>query len=166
MGLAQSTEPSGQLQGEAAVLRPFVWNGSILLPQRELGSGDWRSWVAPQEAKKTLGRSRARGIPGATVEVLDRFLDERQAKVLEFNAAWAPILARSFQTGWQNSYTGQMLAEFMTMTAGDLRPPSIPAVWYNGLTPYWVQQGWGSALGMNVSATSSPKPMILYPGKR
>jgi len=97
---------------------------------------------------------------------VDRFLDEHQEQVLELNTTWAPVLAKSFQMGWQSPYTGQMLAEFMTMTAANLRAPSIPSVWYNGLVPYWVQQGWGGPLGLHVTTNASPQHLMLYPGRR
>ena len=106
-------------------------------------------------------------MPGTTVEVVDRFLDDHQERVLELNASWAPILVRSYQMGWQSSCTAQMLGEFMTMTAADLRPPSVPSVWYNGLIPYWVQQGWKSPLGnVLVVGETQNRPMMLYPRSR
>jgi len=101
------------------------------------------------------------------VEVVDRFLEDHQERVLELNASWAPILVRSFQMGWQSSCTAQMLGEFMTMTAADLRPSSVPSVWYNGLIPYWVQQGWKSPLGnVLVVGETQNRPMMLYPRSR
>ncbi len=150
----------------------FDWAWVLLLPPRELGSGDWRAWVGSDAVPGRQGRSRGRGIPGATVEVVERFLDERQERVLELNTTWAPILARSFQMGWQSPYTSQLLGEFMTMTAANLRPPTVPPVFYNCLIPYWVQQGWDSSLGSSagsrvvITNTSSDRPMILYPGRR
>jgi len=145
----------------------FAWEWSIVLPTRELsGGGDWRDWVAATVLPRKKGQSRARLTPGATVEVVERFLDERKERALEFNATWAPVLARSFQLGWDNSYGYQVLGEFMSMTAADLRPPTIPSVFYNGLIPYWVQQGWGSQRGIQVTVSESPRPIMLYPGRR
>jgi hypothetical protein len=159
----------------------FAWEWSIVLPMREWGGGDWRAWVASEQAPRRAGR--VRGVPGATVEVVDRFLDERRERILELNTTWAPALARSFQLGWRSSYTAQILSEFMGMTAANLRPPSVPSVFYNGLIPYWVLQGWESPAGATagsspgfwagsstgrvvISNTPSDRPMILYPGKR
>ncbi len=150
---------------QAGPPQAFTW--VMVLPARDWGGGEWRTWVGSDLTSRKVGRSR-RGTPGATVEVVERFFDERQERILDFKATWKPVLARSFQLGWQSSYTGEMLSEFMTMTAANLGPLSVPSVWYNGLIPYWVQQGWDSSMGSRVSITSTPsdRPMILYPKKR
>ena len=167
-GALGATEPPAKPAPEASQARPaegFTWAWTLLLPPRGLEGGDWHSWVASDQ--RTPRKGGRRGMPGTTVEVVDRFLDDHQERVLELNASWAPILVRSFQMGWQSSCTAQMLGEFMTMTAADLRPPSVPSVWYNGLIPYWVQQGWKSPLGnVLVVGETQNRPMMLYPRSR
>lgn len=162
----QAPSPSATPQSLAGAPEGFAWTWTLLLPPRRLEGGNWHSWVASDRMPRQAGRSR-RGMPGATVEVVDRFLDDQQERVLELNATWAPLLARSFQMGWQSSCTSQMLGEFMTMTAADLRPPSAPPVWYNGLIPYWVQQGWKAPMGgIQVVSDAQNRPMMLYPKRR
>lgn len=169
-GATWAVEPPSNPTGKALhVVSPIPWafslDWTLVLVPRELGwDGDWRTWLSVDQE---TGKPRARKIPGATVVVVDRFLDERQERALELNTSWAPVLARSFQLGWQSPYGAQVLGEFMGMTAANMRAPSIPSVFYNCLIPYWVQQeGWESSTGIKVTATSSPKPMILYPGRR
>ena len=157
-------EPSGQGLAPAvpSASRGFTWDWVLVLPPREFGAGPWRDWVSEAPGH---GKGRLRGLPGATVIVYDQFLDERKDRFVALNAAWAPVLARSFQMGWQSPYTAQMLSEFMTMSGVNFHPPTIPSVWYNALIPYWVQQGWRSPLGVQVGA-SGDRPIMLYPGRR
>ena len=145
-----------------------------MLPAPDFRSGGWQDWIA--SAKRPNRPLRSRSMPGATVEVVDWFVDAQKERVLELNAKWAPVLARSFQQGWQSPYTGQMLSEFMGMHGADFHPPTVPSVFYNGLIPYWVQQGWDSPLGspgfhmgssgISVNVNAEPRHMMLYPGRR
>lgn len=171
LGLAGhlQAEPPGAIaeqQPGFAPVRPSIWDWYIPLPTRELGTTDWRDWVAGDDlSTRTRGGRRPR-ISGATVVVADRFLDEAQERVLELNTTWAPVLAQAFKLGWQSPYTAEMLSEFMGMHGTNFHPPSIPSVWYNGLMPYWVQQGWASSTGVQVTARPSPQHMALYPNRR
>jgi hypothetical protein len=147
---------------------PFRVDWSGVRPCREAWEADWRIWMEPVLISPRAG-FRGRRLPGATVVVVDRVQDERSERFLDLTAAWAPVLSRSFQVGWQSPYTAEMLSEFMGMSGTNFHPPSIPSVWYNGLVPYWVQQGWASSSGVSISAGSANtnRPMILYPnGKR
>jgi len=153
---------------DAGLQQALDWELVFAGPSPDFVSGHWQDWIATSKLPKRV--SRARAMPGATVEVLDWFVDAQKERVLELNAAWAPVLARSFQMGWRSPYTAQMLSEFMSMHGADFRPPTSPSVFYNGLVPYWVQQGWGSASGgsslrVNVNA-DPPRHMMLYPGRR
>ncbi len=171
-GQALQAEPQGEslprTRPEEAVLQQSSNRDLLLvLPAPDFLSGAWQDWVASAKLPKRTARTRA--MPGATVEVVDWFVDAQKERVLELNAAWAPVLARSFQMGWRSPYTAQMLSEFMSMHGADFRPPSIPSVFYNGLIPYWVQQGWGSAAGassIHVNVNAEPRHMMLYPGRR
>ncbi len=161
-------ESTSSLKPEDAALQQ-VLNRDLAfgLPAPDFLGGHWQDWVTSAKVPKRTARSRA--MPGATVEVVDWFVDAQKERVLELNAAWAPVLARSFQMGWRSPYTAQMLSEFMSMHGANFRPPTIPSVFYNGLIPYWVQQGWGSAAGassLRVNVNAEPRHMMLYPGRR
>lgn len=145
-------------------LRPFSWDWSLILSQGLLGSSDWRSWISDRSTPPPKGKLRR--IPGATVEVVDRVIDLRRDQVLELNASIAPVLVSSFLMGERSSVTSQMLTEFMSMHGSNFHPPTLPSVWYNGLIPYWVQQGWSSASGVTVRTNSEVRPVMLYPGRR
>ncbi len=171
-GQALAAEPPAEsfsrLQPEEATLLQVLNRDlALVLPAPDFLSGHWQDWVAPAKLPKRAARSRA--MPGATVEVVDWFVDAQKERVRELNATWAPVLARSFQMGWHSPYTAEMLSEFMGMHGTDFRPPTIPSVFYNGLVPYWVQQGWRSASGsssIRVNANTEPRHMMLYPGRR
>ena len=170
------TDPGAVIsKGGFVTPRAFTWDWELVSPQRELGSRDWRDWIDSGQGIRKGERFRGRIIPGATVVVTDRFLDEHKERVRELNATWAPVLAHAFQAGWESPYTSQMLGEFMGMTAADLRPPTVPSVFYNNLVPYWVRKGWESPTGLSmgssttsrvvVTNTSADRPIILYPGR-
>jgi len=145
-------------------LGTFELGWSVFLPQGEFGSSDWRHWVA--EKQPLNGRKRGRGVPGATVVVVDSFLEIHRERVMELNAAAAPMAARAFRVGEGSSITRQMLSEFMGMYGSNFRPPSLPSVWYNGLVPYWVQQGWSSPSGPTVTVGVEARPSGAQPGRR
>ncbi len=161
-GFAQVTPDSGQtpLLSEA-----FGGGWSILLPRTELGSADWRVWVSEKPALTHSSRRWVRGIPGATVEVVDSLFSMHQDRVRELNLAFAPVMVHSFRIGEASSITSQMLSEFMAMHGANFQPPTIPSVWYNGLIPYWVQQEMRTSSGVNVSAVADSRPKFLYPTK-
>ena len=152
---------------EAALLLVLNRIPASAMPAPDFLSGHWQDWVASARRSKPTARSRV--MPGTTVEVVDWFVDAQKERVRELNAAWAPVLARSFQMGWRSPYTAEMLSEFMGMHGADFRPPTIPSVFYNGLIPYWVQQGWRSASGsssVRVNTNTEPRHLMLYPGRR
>lgn len=172
LGQRLLAEPPGAslpgVKSEAApVPQPLSWELVFAVPGPDFVSGHWQDWVTASKLPKR--GTRIRPMPGATVEVVDWFVDAQKERVLELNAAWAPVLARSFQMGWRSPYTAQMLSEFMGMHGANFHPPTIPSVFYNGLIPYWVQQGWGSASGgssLRVNVNAEPRHMMLYPGRR
>jgi len=100
---------------------------------------------------------------------VDSLFSIHQDRVRELNLAFTPVMVQSFRIGEASSITSQMLSEFMAMHGANFQPPTIPSVWYNGLIPYWVQQGWGSASGgssLRVNVNAEPRHMMLYPGRR
>ena len=163
IGVAQDSQGLGF--GNPAQ-RTFGWEWSMLLSLGEFGSSDWRSWVSERQTFNVVRRKPGRVIPGATVEVVERFYNLHQERFQELNATLAPIMVRAFQIGEYSSTGAQMLSEFMAMSGSNFHPPNIPSVWYNGLIPYWVQQGWPSASGITVTAAPENRPMIFYPSRR
>ena len=163
IGVAQDSRDLGLMN---PAQRTFDWDGSMLLSMGEFGSSDWRSWVSERQPVKVVRRKPSRAILGATVEVVERYYNLHQERVHELNAAMAPIMVRAFQIGELSSTGAQMLSEFMAMSGSNFHPPSIPSVWYNGLIPYWVQQGWPSFSGITVTAAPENRPMIFYPSRR
>ncbi|BDU73423.1 hypothetical protein [Mesoterricola silvestris] len=78
-------------------------------------------------AVKGLRQPRLAG--AARVEVWGDTLEER---LRLFRMDLTPSLSRAYVLGTNSSATSQQLGEFMTMTASDVRPPSVPSVFYNG----------------------------------
>lgn len=115
-----------------------------LRPQPAQEEGAWRIplasaifWTRPAaqpHRARALGRG-SRIEPGITVEVTDRLDPVMAERARAFRAATLPALQYAFSVGWHCSYTAQMLAEYMSMTAANVRPPSIPSVWYNCMRP-------------------------------
>jgi hypothetical protein len=79
-------------------------------------------------AVKGLRQHRLAG--SAQVEVWGDTLQER---LRLFRMELAPSLSQAYVLGFHSGTTAQQLGEFMTMTAADVRPPSVPAVYYNSL---------------------------------
>lgn len=164
---------TAMLHGQAAA-RPAYLEWHIPQPSLVLV----REGMPQEDLRLRMSRARAtRAVPGATVEVVDQLEEVRKEQFLAFQAYLAPLAFDAFRLGEGSDIAAQMLAEFMTMRAENLRPPSLPSVFYNAQVPYWVQQGWkgpygsGSLVGGWLSMGSSPvldvdRPLIPYPGRR
>lgn len=119
-----------------------------------------------------------RGVPGATVEVVASVEQVRKERFEMLQVELAPLVFQAFRIGAASPYTAEMLAEFMSMTADSLRPPTIPSVFYNATVPYWVQQGWDGPLtglgyqrttwswGLSGQIHDAQRPLIPGPVKR
>lgn len=163
------------LEAQPVVLDRDWQSGRVLPP--------WFVYEIPaskaQQPPLRLQRGPApRGVPGATVEVVATAEQLRKERFETFQVELAPLVFQAFRIGAANSYTGEMLAEFMTMTADSLRPPTIPSVFYNATVPYWVQQGWEGPLtglgyqrstwswGLSGQIHDPHRPLIPGPVKR
>ncbi|OQA38231.1 MAG: hypothetical protein BWY56_00288 [Acidobacteria bacterium ADurb.Bin340] len=132
----------------------------------------------PQKPLRLRKGAGPRGIPEATVEVVATAERARQERFEMLQVELAPLVTRAFQIGASSPFTGEMLSEFMSMTADSLRPPTVPAVFYNATVPYWVQQGWDGPLaglgyqrsiwswGLSSQIHDPHRPLIPGPVKR
>jgi len=142
---------------------PLPLTGFLLVARGEWGTSDWRNWVADKPTP-TTGKQRQQSMPGATVEVVDSLFEMHKDRVRELNLRFTPVMVSAFRVGEGSSITAQMLSEFMSMHGANFHPPTLPLVWYNGLIPYWVQQGWS---GSTVKAwAGQDQPILLYPKGR
>gem|GEM_PF-5714367 len=81
-----------------------------------------------------------------------------------FRLELAPFLARSFQLGQSSTTNRQQLGEFMTMTAADVRPPSVPLVYYNAYRP--VEDPDLARTGIHVGITGNATVTISAQPRR
>ncbi|GEM_PF-2598170 len=82
-----------------------------------------------QRAAGVKGFRQPRVAGAARVEVWGDTLEER---LRLFRLDLAPSLTQAFALGSHSTTNAQQLGEFMGMTATDVRPPSVPSVYYNG----------------------------------
>ncbi len=106
---------------------------------------------------KGLRQPRLAG--AARVEVWGDTLEER---LRLFRLDLAPSLMQAFTLGSMSTTNAQQLGEFMGMTASDVRPPSVPSVYYNGLRhvedPELARDGIHIGVGGRSTLTISAAP--------
>lgn len=135
------------------------WSPALLMPGRIIQ-------VSRAEAEAPL--ARAPRSASATVEVVGALEDAEAVRMYSFVTNLRPALARAFRAGEGSPYTGQMLAEFMSMHGSDFRPPTVPAVFYNCMIPSELKNsGWvysGSGASISISASPNPRNHVaMYP---
>jgi hypothetical protein len=92
-------------------------------------------WFLEMPAPPVKRVARVKGVRmprlagSAQVEVWGDTLQER---LRLFRLELAPSLTQAYVMGSHSTTNSQQLGEFMGMTASDVRPPSVPSVYYNG----------------------------------
>lgn len=135
------------------------WSPALLMPGRVVQ-------VTRGELETVVSRSQRSG--SATVEVVGALEDAEAVRMYSFVTTLKPALARAFRMGEGAPYTGQMLAEFMSMHGSDFRPPTVPSVFYNCMIPSELKNsGWvysGSGASISISASPNPRNHVaMYP---
>jgi len=106
----------------------FEFDQTVVLA---LEGPNWRPW----DQQGTRPPNERSAVPSATVEVVESFERERQARLLEFRARTAPLLRTAFDVGYDSRTNKQMLREFMAQDPSHPHPPSVPSVFYNNFKP-------------------------------
>jgi len=135
------------------------WSPALLMPGRVVK-------VSRSEGEAPIVRNPRTA--SATVEVVGALEDAEAVRMYSFVTQLRPALARAFRMGEGAPYTGQMLAEFMSMHGSDFRPPTVPSVFYNCMIPSELKNsGWvysGSGASISISASPNPRNHVaVYP---
>ncbi|WP_306600061.1 hypothetical protein [Geothrix sp. 21YS21S-2] len=99
---------------------------------REIRLTPWYLEMPAPRAKRVAGVKGLRQPRLAGSAQVEVWGDTLQERLRLFRLDLAPSLTQAFVMGSNSTTNSQQLGEFMGMTAADVRPPSVPSVYYNG----------------------------------